>query len=108
MSEFPLLSDERIEAVTKEISIHSLMARWKIARAIESESRAPLLAEIERLTEQVERLKADAERYKWLAAQHWVEPEAVFRLSLSDTDNSLEYMRELDAAIDAARAQGGE
>jgi hypothetical protein len=69
-------------------------------------TRSEASTELRRQHAEIERLKAYAERYQWLAAQHWVEPEAVFRLGLSDTDNSLEYMRELDAAIDAARAQG--
>ncbi len=40
------------------------------------------------------------ERFRWLAAQHWVEPEATFRLGLQETDNAAEYERQLIAAVD--------
>lgn len=49
-----------------------------------------------------ENAEKDAARYRWLAGRHWVEPETVFRLSLSGTEDSTSYMQELDAAIDAA------
>lgn len=39
-------------------------------------------------------------RFEWLVSQHWVEPEAVFRLDLSDTDDSSKYMVEVIEAID--------
>ena len=43
-------------------------------------------------------------RFEWLAAQHWVEPEAAFRLDLTDTgDDSAAYMAQLIAAVDARR-----
>lgn len=52
----------------------------------------------------------DAARYRWLFGQHWVEPEARFRLNLSQAteDDAALYKLELDAAIDAAiaRAEG--
>jgi hypothetical protein len=41
-------------------------------------------------------------RFEWLAMQHWVEPEAEFRLDLADTgDDSAAYMVRLIAAVDA-------
>ena len=48
-------------------------------------------------------LRADAARFEWLAVQYWVEPEATFRLNLAETEDISTYMRELRAAIDAAR-----
>ena len=50
----------------------------------------------------LEQAQADAARYLWLRIQHWVEPEATFRLGLTETDNAAQYEEELDAAIDAA------
>ena len=38
-----------------------------------------------------ESLRKDAERYRWLRDQHWVEPEATFRLGLKETDFSDQY-----------------
>ena len=61
-----------------------------------------LESRIVELKEENTSLKQDTARYRWLSAQHWVEPEAVFRLGLSDTDDFGEYQRELDAAIDTA------
>ena len=60
--------------------------------------------EIEALEQEVEALKADAERYRWLRDQHWVEPEARFRLGLSNEseDDAALYEQELNKAIDAA------
>jgi hypothetical protein len=50
-------------------------------------------------------LRKDAEqwraRFAWLAGQHWVEPEAKFRLDLRDTEFSNQYMAELIVAVDA-------
>ena len=40
-------------------------------------------------------------RFEWLAAQHWVEPEAKFRLSLTETDDAGAYIAALVAAVDA-------
>lgn len=43
-------------------------------------------------------------RFEWLAMQHWVEPEAAFRLDLTDTgDDPAAYMARLIAAVDARR-----
>ena len=62
---------------------------------------ARLVAERDALAAQVGALRKDAERYRWLRDEHWVEPEAKFRLGLSDTNDAATYERELDAAIDA-------
>lgn len=43
-------------------------------------------------------------RFEWLAAQHWVESEAVFRLELKETDaddSAGSYMAQLISAVDA-------
>jgi hypothetical protein len=41
-------------------------------------------------------------RFEWLAAQHWVEPEATFRLNLGDLgDDAAQYMAQVVAAVDA-------
>ena len=50
-------------------------------------------------------LEAAEKRLIWLIGQHWVEPEAVFRLNLSGTDDAAAYEQEAIAAIDAALAQ---
>jgi hypothetical protein len=50
-------------------------------------------------------LEAAEKRLSWLLGKHWVEPEVVFRLNLSDTDDAAEYEREAIAAIDAALSQ---
>ena len=49
----------------------------------------------------------EAACYRWLAVQHWVEPEATIRLSLSDTDFSNQYLEELTAAIYAVISAPG-
>lgn len=50
--------------------------------------------------------REDAERYRWLRDQHWVQPEATFRLGLSESteDDGALYEKEIAAAIDAARS----
>ena len=40
------------------------------------------------------------ERFRWLAAQHWIEPEATVRLGLQETHNAADYERQLIAAVD--------
>lgn len=50
-------------------------------------------------------LDAAKARLQWLIGQHWVEPEAVFRLNLSGTDDAAAYEQEAYAAIDAALSQ---
>lgn len=40
-------------------------------------------------------------RFEWLASQHWVEPEATFRLDLRETQFIEPYIAALVAAIDA-------
>ena len=72
MSEtFPLLSDEQIISMRKSIGISS--APWgatlPLARAIESASRAPLLARIAELEREAETLRVDAKRLNWLESQ---------------------------------------
>jgi hypothetical protein len=42
-------------------------------------------------------------RFEWLAAQHWIEPEATFRLGLAETDDADAYMAALVSAVDAKR-----
>jgi len=42
------------------------------------------------------------ERFIWLVSQHWVEPEATFRLGLEETDDSCNYERQIIDAIDKA------
>lgn len=56
------------------------------------------------LLDMLEAANLDAARYQWLAVQHWVEPEATFRLGLKDVEFTNAYMAELGAAIDAAMA----
>ena len=53
-------------------------------------------------TERADANELDARRYRWLREQHWVEPEATFRLGLSETDSATQYEVELDSAIDSA------
>jgi hypothetical protein len=50
-------------------------------------------------------LDAEKARLQWLISQHWVEPEAVFRLNLSGTDDAAAYEQEAYNAIDAALSQ---
>ena len=42
------------------------------------------------------------ERFIWLVSQHWVEPEATFRLGLEETDDSCNYERQIIDSIDKA------
>jgi hypothetical protein len=88
---------------------------WQSLRNLGNEAEAAA-DEIERLrklaADRLEQMQADrkealawrkdAERFRWLAGQHWVEPEAVFRLNLDDTDDSESYFRQLVDAIDSA------
>ena len=60
------------------------------------------LERIEELEQALAEASKDAARFKWLIAQHWVEPEATFRLSLQETDDSGKYLLDASAAIDAA------
>jgi hypothetical protein len=39
-------------------------------------------------------------RFLWLIEQHWVQPEAEFRLSLESTDYLQIYVQQVIAAID--------
>ena len=65
--------------------------------------------EIDRLRAENERLKADAARYAWLRRQHWsdasmcvvMKPRSAVRLG-----HECPSVDRLDAAIDAAMAQG--
>jgi len=67
------------------------------------------LAELARLRAENERLKADAARYEWLRRQHWsdasmcvvMKPRSAVRLG-----HDCPAVDRLDAAIDAAMAQG--
>ncbi len=61
-------------------------------------------ADIQWLLGALEAAQKDAKRYRWLLAQHWIEPEAVFRLGLSGTDDFSAYEIELAAAIDSKLA----
>ena len=57
-----------------------------------------------RAVEAATRAEADMwrDRFEWLAAQHWVETEAAFRLDLADAGgDGAEYMAQLIATIDA-------
>ena len=62
---------------------------------------ADRIDELERQLAEAQKDQADAKRYRWLRDLHWVEDEAKFRLSLSDTSDSAQYEKELDQAIDA-------
>jgi len=62
-------------------------------------------ARITQLEAENAELQKNAARYLWLRDQHWVEPEAKFRLELSDTMDASQYEREIDAAIDVVIAQ---
>ena len=57
---------------------------------------------IEVLEQELAETGKDAARYRWLIAQHWVEPEACFRLNMQETDDSHKYALDISAAIDAA------
>ena len=61
------------------------------------------LRHLDAVEQERDALRADAARFEWLAVQYWVEPEATFRLNLAETEDISTYMRELRAAIDAAR-----
>ena len=69
----------------------------------------PPSAELARLRAENERLKADAARYEWLRRQHWsdasmcvvMKPRSAVRLG-----HDCPAVDRLDAAIDAAMAQG--
>ena len=87
-----LLSDEQMRRVMVLQPVYSDDADYahmlRMGRAVEAATRA------------------DADkwrvRFEWLAAQHWVEPEAAFRLDLADTgDDSAAYMAQVIAAVDA-------
>lgn len=56
-----------------------------------------------RAVEAATRAEADKwrARFEWLAEQHWVEPEATFRLELQETEFSEQYKAALVAAVDA-------
>lgn len=56
------------------------------------------------LLDMLEAASLDAARYHWLSVQHWVEPEATFRLGLEDVEFINTYRLQLDVAIDAAMA----
>lgn len=61
-------------------------------------------AEVIELVGLIEDSQKDAARYQWLAVQHWVEPEATFRLGLEGVEFINTYRFQLDSAIDAAMA----
>ena len=89
-----LLSDEQMRRVMVLQPVYSDDADYahmlRMGRAVEAATRA-----------EADKWRA---RFEWLAAQHWVEPEAAFRLDLTDTgDDSAAYMAQLIAAVDARR-----
>ena len=114
MSEtFPLLSDEQIELGRKAtfstgnpfFPCDSKTMR-KAARWAEHQVRTPLLERIAELEREADALKVDAERYRWIRAQHWsggplaVVANPKYAVKLGYGCPSLDR---LDAAIDAAR-----
>lgn len=46
------------------------------------------------------RTLTDKQRLEWILSQHWVEPEATFRLGLEDTDDFGKYLNDAILAID--------
>lgn len=65
---------------------------------------------LERAAARIRQLEQVERRFNWIRDQHWVEPEACFRLGLSSEseDNASVYEDELNAAIDAALSTQGE
>jgi hypothetical protein len=92
MSEFHLLSDERIIEIRKETRI-AVYNPWAdtlaLSRAIESESRAPLLAEIERLAREQSNTQARLDRAIIAAEEHFGEDAVRYKLSLSKNGRPL-------------------
>lgn len=66
-------------------------------------SRADYFKTRQALLDAIRGLERGAERYRWLRDQHWVEPEARFRLGLSSAteDDAELFNMQLNAAIDA-------
>ncbi len=126
---FPLLTDEQIESMV-EASFRDYMADKNddhdidLARAVEEATRAPLLAEIERLTAELEDAKRGqtgaldlVSRIRWAVGDHGarMQPELIEYLRQMRTDaERYRWLRELpvqptgedlDKVIDAAQKE---
>ena len=103
-------------ARTKAIALESRRDAWRDSAILSQRSASELArqvdqqaAELARLRAENERLKADAARYEWLRRQHWsdasmcvvMKPRSAVRLG-----HDCPAVDRLDAAIDAAMAQG--
>jgi hypothetical protein len=73
----------------------------KAGRAIESAATAPLLERIAELERELEALRKDADRYRWL--KEYYSPQTDSRW-MTDVDRGF-LGEDLDAAIDAAKEQ---
>jgi hypothetical protein len=117
-----MLTPEQIAAIVRESAKGSATRRdgstsYRIARAIESAATAPLLARIAELEAQLVEARKDAERYRWLRAQHWndnligvvIRPKDQTKLGSflpceSLLDYAIDHMRNGGAAIQAKEA----
>jgi hypothetical protein len=101
------LTDEQLLKLWAPEPSRPVMGRNKIlefARAIESAATAPLLERIAELERELEALRKDAERYRWLTTGDKVYSR--FREAYDAWDGS-DAKTGFDAAIDAAMKEHG-
>jgi uncharacterized sporulation protein YeaH/YhbH (DUF444 family) len=100
------LADAKDAEITRLRAEVETLADSNASKADRLDRLGETVARIRKMTDgiDVEALRADAERYRWLRETRYQRAADGTMRDVFDEDGTLLYMDELDAAIDAARA----